>query len=224
MIKQLMIVAVLMAFLMPQQALAKGGLIEFFFPMLKAEGPDPAKTLEAPFADKEAIKNDKQPALADNVPLNLPHRSDKQIASWLTGTVADTLTFDKIDPQDDYNEIRKFFDDKGWQQFNDYLVESKVQAVLDSRRYSLRSFVEEPPLLINKGEVSGVYKWLYEVPVMVTYLAAGQTKYDGAKQEPVTQTIIVKLQIARTGNPDDGDGLVIESWSGRLLKSSKSEL
>jgi len=205
---------------------AAAGFIEFFFPMLAAPQDNPRDTLEAPFADREALARNKNKGLpgAEAVPIALPHRSKKQIADWLTAGVAGSLSFDQVSLADNLRKGRPFFDAGGWQQFEEFMVTAKLDQVLRSQRFSVLSFVDGAPLFLSEGVVDGRYRWLYEVPVMVSYLEKGQDSYSNKVKNPVTQNIAVTVQVGRVKDAENAEGLLIESWSARFVKNSQDEL
>lgn len=202
-----------------------GSILEFFFPMLKEKKHPPSETLQAPFAKKTASNNNTNTGLPeDSIELNLPHRTPFQVADWLTKTTSESLTFTNPDQTQNLQSLQKYFTEDGWRLYSTFLNQTNIQKVLETNRYTIRAFVEEQPLLLNKGALGGSYKWLYEVPIMVTYLKKGQSDYKTQAGESATQKIILNIQVGRTEKEDADNGLLIEIWSGKVLSASKNEL
>jgi hypothetical protein len=198
---------------------AQANIWEFFFPSLRALEPDPSQTLQAPFAEQDAQQqgpSDTQAKQDPNmyVPLKLPHLTDAAVSEWVVTSVSDALTFSSEDYTADLARIKPYFDDTGYAEFTAFLQEKRIVEVLTSKQFFMRSFVQSIPLLLNEGAVAEHYRWLYEVPVMMTYMDRGMKDYKGS--QPVTQRMIITLQIGRTSQPTkDAAGLRIERWSGK---------
>jgi hypothetical protein len=210
---------------------AQAGIFEFFFPMLKNKGDDPAQTLVAPFAEQPAgppappVPGQPAPAkpaqpLPENaIALDKPNRSTGQVADWTASIAAETMTFVNENAAADLAATEKYFDAGGRAQYVAFLKDNNIQKVIDLKKYFVRSYVKESPLLLNEGPAGGRYHWLFEVPVMVSYLDRSVTDYK--KATPINQMIIMKVQIGRSDKASDPTGLVIEHWSGKGVKPEK---
>lgn len=191
---------------------ANAGLLEFLFPSLRDEGPNPSETLQAPFADHEA-QNDPTKRKPENaVSLELPHRSTPIITQWVITEISNVMSFDKPDVREELAEEKAFFDAGGHAEYMAFLRDAKIADVLKSGKYMVRSYVQDSPVLLNEGAVEGRYRWLYEVPVQVSYLQHGTADYENA--EPVNQDIVVRVQIGRTADAENELALRMERWTG----------
>ena len=196
---------------------AQAGIVEFLFPSLKDEQPNPSETLKAPFADtEEEVKNATVPP--KEVPLNQPHRTSGEIGEWVTSIASDALTFEG--KQDNELEGKKVnFDTGGWSEYEAFLEAQKIKSVIDSGQYQLRSYVQDIPVLLNEGAVNERYRWLYEVPVHVSYLQRNLDSYKNARVEPINRIMTVRVQVGRIADADNDMGLQVERWSGKVNKS-----
>ncbi len=213
---------------------AQAGLLEFFFPSLKKAEYDPSKTMQAPFAldektrdqvmreqllqDPNAVKNP-PPKFAlpeNNIPLDQPHRHSIEIAKWLTTGLSEVMTFDRGDYSARLEGASKYFTVAGKEQYIKFLTDNNILKVLESGKYEVRSFVQEDPLLLNEGAVNGTFHWLFEVPVMVSYVERGTKNYKNV--EPVNQPVVLTVQIGRTATDNQGVGVLIERFEGRAVR------
>lgn len=192
-----------------------GGLFEE-----KPQEPDPEKTLQAPFAYDPARNVAHEGVLPENaIPLDLSHRTPKEIGDWLMMAVSDSLSFEM--PADGSKPLLKteYFTASGFHQFEEFMDHTGIQRVLDSRKYNLRSFVRTAPLMLNQGAVQGHYRWLFEVPVMISYIETGDFKYGGPAKtgkDPINQQITLTLQVSRVKEGGGKDGILIEIWNGKI--------
>lgn len=209
---------------------AQAGWLEFFFPSLRKKEYDPTYTMQAPFAMDDETRNKMQaeqqspgavrPAQPkhimpeNNTPLNQPHRDNKEISAWLTNVLSDAMTFDKPD----YNALIKideqYFTEGGKAQYKQFLASTSMMKILDSGKYDVRSFVQGEPLLLNEGAVNGSYRWLYEVPMMMSYVERGAKSYKNL--EPVNQQVILTVQVGRVSGVMEGTAILIERWDGKI--------
>lgn len=219
---QILIFAVLsLVIIVPSSA--EAGWLEFFFPSLAVKEPDPSETLQAPFA---ADPNTEGPAAAPGtslpvnaVPLDKPHRSVTTVGEWVQGVLPEIMTIAGADYKAELEKTAPYFDKIGRQEFMTFLQEKGIQRVLDSKRFHVRGFVQDVPFLLNEGELDGSYRWLFEIPVMVTYLDSSMVDYKNA--DPVSQRIILTVQAGRSHQAQNSEGLLIERWSGKVQKIDK---
>lgn len=217
---------------------AQAGLLEFFFPSTRKKEYDPTYTMQAPFAvDEEARQkqieqqsdpNAVRPATPkhampeNNTPLNQPHRDNKEISAWLTTATSEAMTFDQPDYKALLKKDEQYFNETGKTEYMKFLNDHNIIKVLESGKYDVRSFVQGQPLLLNEGAVNGVYRWLYEVPMMVSYMDRGAKSYKDL--EPVNQQLTLTVQVGRIGGVMEGEAIVIERWSGKAQQSIQHEI
>jgi hypothetical protein len=200
--------------------------MDFFFPWLKDERQDPSRTLQAPFMpknspDQAAPTQPVQPnSLPNNaVPLHLPHRSTTQVAQWAGMAASDALSIESMDLTAHIAAMRTTFNPPAITGYQVFLNQSGIAQALSGGRYDLHSVLEDAPILLNEGAVNGVYHWLFEARVMLTYLPRGTRDYSSAK--PVNQNVRIVFEIVRvddSSNPaanpaPNPDGMMISSWA-----------
>ena len=203
---------------------AQAGVLEFFFPSLRKPAPDPSNTLQAPFAYDFGETDSKdvlvpQVGADKTIPMDQPHRLKEDIRDWLVEILSRAMTFEEKDYRHDLKEVLPYFSTEGWEEYKQFLSMSGMAAFLNSERYYVRSFVEEPPDLKTEGAVNGHYRWLFKVPVMVSYMDRGMTDYK--KNDPKTHEMSLTVQVGRVQKSQDDMEIVIESWSGDVVSNSK---
>lgn len=242
-ISYLVLIGCFSTVLMGGASSSHAGLLEFFFPGMRANNEDPVKTLEAPFAKEEPkiqsenIQNapdytalsDEEAAGTqavelnieqdtgnggDNVALNLPHRTNKDIGVWAVTAVSDTMTYTGGIDKSVLKDNLKIFNSTGSKQYLDFMSKYKILSVAQSNAYDVRAYVNSEPLLLNSGEVDGRYRWLFQVSVMVSYMQSGVSSYKDV--EPINNLYKMRVQIGRNPNAADDLGVEIERWSGEL--------
>lgn len=202
---------------------AQAGWLEFFFPTLAKQEPSPSETLQAPFAYDDKMQAPTAPSgtnlPVNAVPLNQAHRSNAAVSDWVKGIIPDVMTIAGADYNVELEKSAPYFDATGREQFKTFLEEKGIMKVLQSQKYHVRSFVQDGPFFLNEGELSGTYHWLFEVPVMVTYLDRAMTDYKTA--DPLSQRVMLTVQVGRSASAANAEGLLLERWSGKVQKLDK---
>ncbi|MEZ5814346.1 MAG: DotI/IcmL family type IV secretion protein [Alphaproteobacteria bacterium] len=197
---------------------AHAGLLEFFFPSLRDTTNIPAETLQAPFADPAENTETNKPKNTNPdsiVPLKYAHRSTEEITQWTETVVSNVMSFDKKHLAK-LESSKLYYNQNGWAQYESFIEEKKILAVLQSGKYDINSYVSETPLLLNEGAVNDRYRWLYEVPVMISYIPRGTKDYK--KIQPQSRNILLRIQVGRAAEAKNDMGVQIESWNGKVQK------
>ncbi len=225
-VQKLFLITMLLSFMLSTTP-AQAGIIEFFFPSLAKRDPNLYDTLRAPFADapppeeKLDISKALEARLPENsVPPEKPHRQVRQISEYVSDIVSQSMMFQGESYKEDLKNILMSFDDDGATQYKAFLQEKNILNVLQSERYHMRSFVIDTPLMLNSGPVDGRYRWLFEVPVMISYMERSATDYSNG-EAPTNQKVILRLQVGRHPEVDNKTGILVETWSGAVKKLDK---
>lgn len=198
-------------------------ILREYMPFLfkKEEGPKPEDTLVAPFADPEVIEESKnraanQPVLPVNaVPLDLPHRTAKEVGRWLMVATAESLSFGVGTFDERQKKVAAYFTPEAYEKYISFLDTGSYREKLRSGSVSLHNFVREEPFLLNNGPVEGRYRWLFEVPVMLSYLPAGATGYKD--EDPVNEALVFRIEVSRV--PHAGvEEVLISNWSASAAR------
>ena len=202
---------------------AYAGWVEALFPSLRVDDTKPTADGRAPFAAKEdTVVNKPKNSLAilkdeaekKGVDLDQPHLLSEDISQWVDDAVSLALNVDGAAAQKAFIVDERIFTKGGREQYLTFLQEKNVQKVIDDGRFKVVSYVEDVPLLINEGAVNGVYRWLYRVPVVMSYMDRNMKSYQNSR--PVTQKASIEVQVGRSVSNVNDAGLLIERWSGTL--------
>lgn len=187
----------------------------------EVEGP-PHRTLIAPFEYSGGEVKDLSPlGIKGETPedvetLDAAHRSTKDVGEWVMGRSSELLTFEGGNFQETLNQKRPLFSSTGFGQYTTFLQEQGFTRALESQRYAIRSFAQDIPVLLNEGSVGQRYRWLYEIPVMVTFLDKNAKDYTRA--QALNKELTLTVQVGRTEDSDDGEGLMVERWRAVATK------
>ncbi|MFN3700540.1 MAG: DotI/IcmL/TraM family protein [Alphaproteobacteria bacterium] len=186
--------------------------------------PDPAVTLRAPFAapsratvsegEENVTETQQQPN--PRISLRYAHTTELEIANWLVTAVSNAMSFEVGEESNIAERNKSYFAQSGLEQFQSFLDANNIQKVIDSNRFNINSFVRERPLLLNSGTAQDRFRWVFEVPILVSYMNAETFNYK--TDEPVNQNILLTIQIGRFHDVEDPDNIFdvkIETWNGR---------
>jgi hypothetical protein len=205
----------------PPSAMQKiSNFIENFYKDLfyTEKEPDPSGTLIAPFADKSHLKPlTEQQKIAgvlptNQSPLDRSHRSVEDLSKWLLMAIPQCLSFTADSYPEQLETLATGFSDPALEQFKAWVNDTGIMSSLQNNGMQLNGFVTEQPFLLNEGVVNGRYRWLFEVPVMVSFVPRGTTSYSQEKGIR-TQRLMITLQLGRIPNSIIEHGIDIESWS-----------
>ncbi len=179
--------------------------------------PDPSGTMVAPFEpDTRPLAKDAKgaagPLPVNSATLDQPHRSAADLAQWLQQVMAESLSFSAASYPNHVKQLERGFTPAAINEFNAWATATGVINALEVNQMQLNGFVSDLPFLLNEGVVAGRYRWLYEIPVMVSFVPLGTTGYV-AEQGTDSRRLIITLQIGRVAQSSMPDQVMVESWS-----------
>ncbi len=195
------------------------GIIEFLFPSLRVPPPNPEETGVAPFANDKTVVEEKgrlKDLPYDATPLSTPHLSRDELKEWVMVSASEVMNFQAGNFREDFRQFSDFFDKAGVAQYFKFLQDNNVKKVVDSRRYNVSAYAEDIPLLLNEGVVHDRYRWLYRVPIIVSFVDKDLRDYD--ENQIINQRMILTIQVGRIRDESKDSGLQIEQWSGKVEK------
>lgn len=179
----------------------------------------PTYTLRAPFAEPE-VQSDEPVTLEDlmrlpenDIALEKPHRSDDHIARWVMQATSEALSFSQGRFKEELAAKNVIFSKDGQTDFLTFLNDEGFLTRVQSGQYDLSSYVEGKPSLLNEGAVGGFYKWLFEVPVFISIIP--RNNFDYKTQSVPSVKVKLRIQIGRSLEAQNRDGVFMESWSGK---------
>lgn len=199
------------------------------------EAPPQSETYESPFQDKPDVSADNklmqlyvgpknvENQAADTRQLSVPHRTDEQLRAWLMDVIPQTLTYTNSTMNKDYGVNSKLFTPSGLTVYRDYLSKSGLLYEMQTKKLRMATVATQKPQLLNEGVANDLYKWLYDVYVMVSLMpedVAGMPRFD--KSVSSSREIVIRLQLTRINSFDAGAsvkdgaiGVMIETWDVR---------
>lgn len=140
------------------------------------------------------------------VPLNEPNMNDAAIVSWAARASSDVMTFGFHDYQRRLQESSLYFTRRGWQSFTEALDRSRIMEGVQKSQQVVTAAPKSAPVIVQQGLVDGIYRWVVQLPLIVTYQS-------GTAQQ--SDSLNVQLVIVRVSTLDSPSGVGIQQWVGR---------
>lgn len=216
-LQTLLAIAAIAMTVAPQAARADN-ILERLFPHVFGkvdDGPDPSKTLVAPFANEDtkvtpnAIKNPMGQLSDKNVAIDQANRSDKEVGTIISDTVGAMFMLDFASYEDTKKKFQTSIAPTAVAQYDAFMRSSGLLRALEPGILRLNSFVEARPVMLGKGVYGGTYRWLFEVPVTLTLFDKSAKEFNEKRSE--SHSILVKVQVARITDSRNDNGIIIET-------------
>lgn len=140
------------------------------------------------------------------IALNEPNMNDAALVSWAARAASDVMTFGFHDYQRRLQEASSYFTRRGWQSFTEALERSRLMEGVTKAQRVVTAAPKSAPVIIQQGLVDGIYRWIVELPLIVTYQS-------GTAQQ--SDTVNVQLVIVRVSTLDSPSGVGIQQWIAR---------
>lgn len=137
------------------------------------------------------------------VALSQPNLSDAALLSWVAQATTETMTFGFHDYRARLQENSKYFTRRGWESFTSALQASRVIEAVETRQQVVSAVPSSAPIIISEGVVGGQYRWIIEMPLVVTYKSGSSSRPDSMQ---------VRLMVVRVPTLDNPSGVGIEQW------------
>lgn len=158
----------------------------------------------APFVEQQDLNSTKI------ISLDKRHRTDREIEKWLDQVISEALTFNIKTYKENAKIILPYFTRDGFINYQEYLKNSGVFENLKDGRHQIGVFIDGQPLQLSGQAVDNVYRWLYQIPVTVSFLPNGTSDLRG--REMISKKLSLRIQVKRVKLKDNPDAVQIESW------------
>ena len=167
---------------------------------------------QAPFV-KEMVAAHEKKATSKVVPLNKAHRTDNEMKTYLTKVASESLAFRKENFTEVIQNIKPYFTEAGFEKYRKYILSSGIVETVRTKDVHVGAYVETPPLFLNDSVMNKKYKWLYEMPMVVSLVPNDQKTLAEDADQYVNSEFTLRLQVTRVQDEDNAfDGMKVEDW------------
>lgn len=136
-------------------------------------------------------------------PLIRPNQSAQVILSWANQAAVAAFTFDFLNYQQNFSDVRQYFTSDGYKNYLSALEESGTLKTVTAKRLVVKAVATDAPVIIKEGVISGRYSWKIEVPLVVRYESAS---------ERFTRPFLVQMLIVRVPTQETPTGIGIAQF------------
>lgn len=134
-----------------------------------------------------------------------PNQTDQAVLSWAATSITEIMTFGFGDFDARILGQRHRFTDEGWESFVEAVIKKQMRESFMKQQLVLTTAPRGAPVITSKGtEADGIYRWVVEMPVIMTYTT--NNKVSEAKRG------IVRLTIVRVPARINQRGIGIKTW------------
>lgn len=144
--------------------------------------------------------------LVQMVPLNTPNLSQAALLSWVAQAGTEVMTFGFHDYQRRLQKSSRHFTSKGWESFTAALQQSRILESVKAKQQVVTAAPQSAPVLVQEGLMQGIYKWIIELPLRVTYQAGQSSR---------TDSLLVTIYVERVSTLENPQGVGIDQWIAR---------
>lgn len=155
----------------------------------------------------ETLSSDKKSQNLNQIliPLDMPNLTDQAILSWAATSITEVMTFGFGDFDQRMLSQRPLFTSEGWDAFTKAIREQNMRANFKQSQLVLTSIPANAPVIIGKGvDEKGLYKWLIEMPLVMTYTTNNNVT--------TQQRGIAQLTVTRVPSSENVSGVGIKGW------------
>ena len=146
------------------------------------------------------------------VTLDKPHVTDGELKNWISMAVSESLTFSKDNFSKVLGNIETYYTQDGFKAFEDYIISSGIAKSIRSGDFDMGVYIEDPPLFLNDSLIDGKHKWLYQMPLAISFFPKNRANLAKDADKFVNRQVTLTLQITRAEVDEDPSALQIETW------------
>lgn len=149
--------------------------------------------------------------------VSVPHMSSREIAELLNLIIVESFSFNAADYQRVTANAAVHFTPEGYEQYKTSLTQSGLIDRVKAGRVQCGAFAEGAPLELNSLVQDGVYKWRFQVPVMISLISPPDPMNPSANTQQ-NQRVILDVQFRRVKSADKPGDIRIEFWQVKPVR------
>lgn len=166
--------------------------------------------------DLMALYDEQSAATSMEIPADKPHLNQAQIAEWVEEQVTNAMTIDPVSFDDKKKNLLSDFQPYALTEYETHVVGTGLVDQLKQQSLKMNAIQDGAPQLVSEGALEGTYRWLYDVPLMLSYYPSGlQTLKTKQQASLPNQKITIRVQLGRLAqqDPKHPNGVMMEHWT-----------
>ncbi|MGH1456551.1 MAG: DotI/IcmL/TraM family protein [Alphaproteobacteria bacterium] len=138
-----------------------------------------------------------------DIPLNEPNLPYPYLITWASLAVSDIMTFGFNDYKSRLSVASDYFTQDGWESFSSALQRSRIVEMVEQNQQIVSAAISAAPVLQSAREMDGVYQWIMQIPMVLTYRSGSKSSTTG---------VLVTVVIMRSSDKKHPYGIAINQW------------
>jgi len=135
--------------------------------------------------------------------LSQPVITNKTLLQWASLAARSAFNLDFVHSSAQLKTASANFTSAGWEQFLKAMAESHMISDVTDKKLQMSAVVSQAPVILNQAIVSGRYTWRVQMPLLVTYVSASETRQ---------QHLLVTMDIQRVPVLSAAKGILISDF------------
>lgn len=135
--------------------------------------------------------------------LSEPVVSAAELLQWTTIASTSVNTYNFVNWRKELQDASNYFTPTGWREFQDELKKSNNLETVITKKLSVSAVATGAPVILDRGLISGVYKWKVQIPLLITYESASTN---------ISQPVVATMLVTRVSTLDTPKGIAIDAF------------
>ena len=109
-------------------------------------------------------------------PLSEPVITNSYLLQWASLATRASFNMNWVSFQADLNKAKADFTPGGWDKFMGAMKSSGLLSTVQDKKLEMSAIVSGPPVILITSVIHGRFTWRVQLPVLVTFTSASQTK------------------------------------------------
>lgn len=138
--------------------------------------------------------------------LSMPVVTNHYLLQWASLAVRAAFNLDFVNYEKQFKNASVYFTVDGWKSFMDAMNNAEVMNSLKNKKLMMSAVINGSPVILAQEAIKGRYLWRVQMPLLVTYTSASDTK---------KSHFVVTLDIIRVPVLEAAKGIQIQSFSAQ---------
>ncbi|EKD74639.1 MAG: hypothetical protein ACD_44C00373G0001 [uncultured bacterium] len=137
------------------------------------------------------------------IPLSQPNMPTSALLLWANQAATAAFTYDFVNYRQALQTASDYFTSAGWRDFLNALTSSNNLSAVLTKKLVVSSTATAAPVVLQQGELNGVYAWRVQLPMVITYQSASQV---------AQQNVLVTMLVTRVSTLNSARGVGISQF------------
>lgn len=115
------------------------------------------------------------------------------LTQWAQDVVITSFTFNFVNYQDVFKDIKKYYTSVGWDFFSDSLDKSRIIDTLTMSKFFLSAVPAGKAVILDDGVVRGFHAWQVQIPMLLHFKASENDVTPKIQQKIMVNAIIIRV-------------------------------